>query len=246
MNKKINLISIITMVFIFLIAGCSRNNAPGDYKVGDTGPGGGIVFFVSAKGFLVEGYGSEGDTGYFPAYKAHYLEAAHVNVPDSYLPWCNCELSSRCYIDGVPGLDIVAGNMGQGRPNKAIRATIGQGRKNTALIVNYHNKDDAENNAAIACNEYSNNDKNDWFLPSIGELYALHAYWDSDLNYDSDLNTGILKLMDNSYWSSSQEQKKVKDYEPFNVDAWYMTFQYGHRYGDLKFAYNYVRAIRAF
>ena len=42
-----------------------------EYAVGDTGPGGGIIFYVSIAGFTVTGTGS---------FTAHYLEAAPVNI----------------------------------------------------------------------------------------------------------------------------------------------------------------------
>ena len=48
------------------------------YGLGDTDPGGGIIFYVSEEGFTAEGY--SGSTGSFGTYTAHYLEAAPIGL----------------------------------------------------------------------------------------------------------------------------------------------------------------------
>jgi hypothetical protein len=75
------------------------------YELGDTGPGGGIVFYFSKDGFTMwdtEGTGTE---------TCHYLEAAPA--PIGTRKWSNITLS----------------------PNVSTGATIGSGRQNTANII---------------------------------------------------------------------------------------------------------------
>ena len=73
---------------------------------------------------------------------------------------------------------------------------IGTGRNNTALILAAHPGDTALDNAAKACDSYSNNGETDWFLPSIDELNEIYQYiflWDNDYAY-----------LPTEFWSSSQ------------------------------------------
>ncbi|MCL2155408.1 MAG: DUF1566 domain-containing protein [Leptospirales bacterium] len=64
MRKFIKFSVFLLVAFSSLLIGCSKN-----YEVGDRGPGGGIIFYVSKAGFTVEGYGT-----------AHYLEAAPADM----------------------------------------------------------------------------------------------------------------------------------------------------------------------
>jgi hypothetical protein len=114
-------------------------------EIGDTGPGGGIIFYISDTDFTVEGY--TGATGSFDSYTAHYLEAAPADMPT-----------------GLAWLLKSFGPTGTG-------TAIGTGRENTALIL----ATDALAPAAKACAEYANSSgKTDWFLPSKAELNELY------------------------------------------------------------------------
>ena len=124
-------------------SGCAETETR-DTEIGDTGPGGGIIIYVSTAGFTVTGTGS---------FTAHYLEAAPANMATT-LKWCSHT--------GSPWCDVTTG------------IAIGTGKANTAAIIAAHSGDTAANNAAKACAEYSNNDKPDWFLPSQYELYEMY------------------------------------------------------------------------
>ena len=120
------------------------------FKIGETGPGGGIIFYV-ADGMDNRDFGfTMTDTGT----TAYYLEAApedwYDGTSDPQLAWAAYPSSS--YID-VPDTE----------------REIGTGRKNTSLMLASENVPAAE-----ACNAYSSNDKADWFLPSIDELIMLY------------------------------------------------------------------------
>jgi len=150
---------------------------PGTYNIGDTGPGGGIIFYRSDAGFTL--YQTAGDTA---GITAHCLEAAPANMP-TVLGWAT---SGNIYLE-ISGTGTA----------------IGTGWKNTALILNA----DANAPAAKACNDLTTGGKTDWFLPSIFELNELYEqriildiplseYWsltqaDNDGASSQDFNDGI-------------------------------------------------------
>ncbi len=115
-------------------------------KIGDTGPGGGIVFYDA---------GSRQPWG-------RYLEAAgKVKGKQRGGPgasWENAEWS-WC-LEGQPGYAAV---LPTGRH-------IGMGRENTRIIIEACGGDTA---AGIAAS-YRGGGKDDWFLPSEKELHALY------------------------------------------------------------------------
>jgi uncharacterized repeat protein (TIGR02543 family) len=113
-------------------------------NLGNTGPGGGIIFYCLEDGFTQ--YESTTDT---VGTKAYYLEAA-PNDMSTDLAW-----ASSAYKE----TDI---------PDTA--TAIGTGRKNTALIL----ATDADAPAAKACKDYNGGGKTDWFLPSKDELNELY------------------------------------------------------------------------
>ena len=172
------------------------------YNIGDTGPGGGIIFYIDQNGFTVEGYSSFGNS-----YVAHYLEAAPANwngVDDPQLTWALTQ---------------------QAVPGDATAQTIGAGRKNTALIL----AQDTNAPAAKACDDYSNNGKADWFLPSKDELNALYT----NRSYVGNLATCYYCW----YWSSSEDTSD---------SAWYQYVGNGGQYYLTKYLAGRVRAVRAF
>ena len=124
------------------------------YAIGETGPGGGIIIYVSESGFTVHGYGSPGDNGYFAAYTAHYLEAAPTNQATN-ITWS----STNVFVTGATG---------------GIGQTIGRGRAITAAIIAAHSSDTTSNNAAKAAVAYTGGGKSDWFLPNWGELQKMY------------------------------------------------------------------------
>jgi len=118
------------------------------YNLGDTGPGGGKIFYIadgkSGRTFGFRLYLTANDTVGTIVY---YLEAAPFDFPD--LTWASSEFINT----NISGTE----------------EEIGKGKRNTALILAV----DPMAPAAKACNDYINNGLSDWFLPSLRELFRL-------------------------------------------------------------------------
>jgi len=155
---------------------CSTNQVYKFYKIGDTGPAGGRIFYVAASGITIKGY--TGATGSFAEYTAYYLEAA---------PTSEGSLSWGAYGTLIAGVTTFS-SIGQ---NNTL--TIGVGRKDTQTIVNSAAFASLTNTAAQRCANKSLNGFTDWFLPSLGELNEM---------YKAKGQTGIPTT--GSFWSSSQ------------------------------------------
>jgi len=142
--------------------------AGGTCVVGDTGPGGGIVFYVAGSNFTSTG--SDCNT------TCRYLEAAPApgggDVSRSWATNANSNQSTA-----VPAPGATATGIGSGMANtNAIQAQTGNV---------------ADTSAAVYAYDYSNAGKSDWHLPSKDELnqlyinkatvggFALDFYWSS-------------------------------------------------------------------
>ena len=122
------------------------------YDIGDTGPGGGKIFYISDEGF----------TSTYDGSVCHYLEVAPSDMGPYTWITPGPDLTTQNEISG----DIcVAMGMDQ-------EGAIGTGRKNTQLIL----KGDPAAPAALACADLSAGGKSDWFLPSKMELEELFKW----------------------------------------------------------------------
>lgn len=122
------------------------------YNIGDDGPGGGIVFYYSEKGFAV--YQADGSIE-----RCNYLEVSKTKVAN--VSWCSMEnlIDGCCYIN--------------------TKTELGFGKMNTYKIINGKHSEgtvSSSNCAAKACFEYSTAQtaKGEWFLPSKDELNLLY------------------------------------------------------------------------
>jgi hypothetical protein len=158
----------------------STNGRTSAYKVGDTGPGGGVIFYHNPDGFTVQGYGRRGDDGYFASYTAYYLEAAPAKTAVA-AQWGN---------QGTVVRDVTT--FTESSDPKA--SLIGNGRKDTQIIMAYMKARGITDSAAQKCAELTEGGFNDWFLASAGEL--------AEMFRQADLKGVDIK--NESLWSSSQ------------------------------------------
>jgi hypothetical protein len=112
--------------------------------VGDTGPGGGKVFYVSAENFT--------STGSDCGTECKYLEAAPSDQ-SSGIAWC----SNTNLLFGTVGKNL---NIGTGMANTTTAATT---CTTSAIQI-----------AAVYTTNYNNNYKADWHLPSRDEWRELY------------------------------------------------------------------------
>jgi uncharacterized repeat protein (TIGR02543 family) len=206
------------------------------YELGETGPGGGKIFYRTADGFTVKiplglvkysiepfsyRLDIEGKDPLPTAYdavthkiitiavqesRAFYLEAAPTDLDTTYRWVEDVELA------GTTVFSIM---------NK----TLGMGRVNTAFMLDYLSSAPA----AKACNTYVHNGKSGWFLPSGEELNLL---------IKNRINVGNLK--NDYYWASNGYRTVDPSISIILVDEFQM---FEHHAASSKF---YVRPIRAF
>jgi len=137
MKNKRNLLVIIAM---FAIVGLSFAQDGTTYKIGDTGPGGGIVFYD--KGSFSNGW--------------RYLEAAPVDQ----------STRKKNEITGKFEGGLIWRSKGTFVSIETTSREIGTGKANTAAILAL----DPTAPAAKVCRDYRGGGKSDWFLPSLDEL----------------------------------------------------------------------------
>jgi len=126
------------------------------YNIGDTGPGGGIIFYFAPDGFTF--YQTATDT---IGITVNYLEAA-PDAMETPLAWTSHTDTLAPFIQGTS-------------------TEFGTGMRNTALILNI----DANAPAAKACKDLTTGGKTDWFLPSWYEADTMSSTLNRDDYYQS-------------------------------------------------------------
>ena len=123
------------------------------YNIGQTGPGGGVVFYYSAAGF---------PCGPTLAALCRYLEASPSGWSggtDPLRTWAQTSLQSTRVTNGI---------------DTATATAIGTGYKNTVLIINQGNSDSSTAAAPLA-QSYRGGGLSDWYLPSFDEIRELYT-----------------------------------------------------------------------
>ena len=164
------------------------------YTVGQTGPGGGKVFYVATTAF---------SCGPTLAATCTYLEAAPSGWntgADPSLSWATNVNNNRTTTVPAPG---------------AIQTAIGTGYKNSDAIV-AQTGNVAASSAAVAARAYRGNGLTDWYLPSRDELNQM-CKWQRGITGDalttlttvctggtSNSGSSATGFVDNRYWSSTE------------------------------------------
>jgi hypothetical protein len=207
------------------------------YSVGDTGPGGGKIFYVATTPFAC---------GPTLASSCTYLEAAPA------LWFAGAAEPTRTWAQSAPDYQSTGVNNATS-PETATATGIGWGYRNTRAIILQGNTDTATSAAALADSHtvtVSGVVYDDWYLPSKDELNQM-CKWQRGVAWTSDatvctggsLNSvtygaGAAGFVENFYWSSTELDAG---------DAWFQDFRNGTQYNfGNKSATLYVRPVRAF
>jgi hypothetical protein len=206
--------------------------AGGACSVGDTGPGGGIVFYVAASNFTAL---------YSPCNRTcRYLEAAPTSGTNA---WTDIRIAWSGNTTGN------IGEYGQGKG-------IGKGFENTDSIVSQALGGATANRAATSARAYRGpNNLSDWFLPSQDELNQMCKWSRGITGVDlitlttvcagGATNTGLgaAGFVKDYYWSSSENDysaasARIQFFGDFGTP--------GYQYIDSKAQTYYVRPVRTF
>jgi hypothetical protein len=165
--------------------------AGGACVVGDTGPGGGIVFYVAPTRFTSKG--SVCDAA------CKYLEAAPVG-------WITAATPAGQTNCGIPGTSTADPQcVWSGNTTTRIGTTqagIGSGYANTSAMIAQSN---VAGRAATVARAFQGGGKTDWFLPSKDELNLLYLQ-----------RSAIGGFASKDYWSSSEEDASNAWYKNFS------------------------------
>ena len=207
---------------------------PAAYVVGDTGPGGGLIYYVDN----VTGFSCGATyitTGSPTGGLCHYLEVAPSGWNTGSDPlkfWAIVAYQSSDVI-GITNDGSVYNNA----------LGIGLGLKNSIAIVNQGND---TSTAAGAARAYAGGSKSDWYLPTTAELNLL-CQWARNVTQvvttactGGVLNTGTGAsggFVADGYWSSSEDNAG---------NAWRQYFVNGSQFNVIKFNSFPLRPVRAF
>jgi hypothetical protein len=174
------------LVAVLLLSGCPQE-IPGNpevtYEIGDTGPGGGLIFFDKGSSNTKMWYWD--GTSFFEhptevgTTSWRYLEAAPASTEsDSQMVW------------GGYTTEVGSGAQSQ---------YLGDGKTNTEAIVLAYGENEPYNSqsvyAAKYCDDLISGGKTDWFLPSKHEAKAM---------YENIQITGAFATNFN-YWTSTED-----------------------------------------
>jgi hypothetical protein len=209
--------------------------AGGDCQVGDSGPGGGIVFYVHASGTFA--------CGATRASTCKYLEVA----PNT---WSgeSADPVKLWAIGTNQSVDILSITDDSVAYNNALG--IGLGYKNSLAIVAQGND---TTTAAGAARAYGGGSQSDWYLPTTAELNLL-CQWARNVPQSvttvctgGTLNTGTgLSGVPSYYFAGNSWYWSSSEYGGNNFKVWAQGFYFGGQNPVIKNNTDYVRPVRAF
>jgi hypothetical protein len=208
------------------------------YAVGDRGPGGGIVYYVSATPFTSTGSTCNTTCKYLEVAPAGWNNGGVV-ADDAVLLWSSNIIVST-------GQNTVTAGTESSFPSEKFNWKIGQGFYNTSVMK----VAGATSTAQAAVLAYAGSSTaGQWFIPSMNELNELCKYargQTTGVLTVACTNGGTLKtgtandlggFITDGYWSSSE----------LNADAlWIQYFDGSSQNSATKDGTRYVRPVRAF
>jgi len=208
----------------------------GPCAVGDTGRGGGTVFYVSASPFSSPGSVCN-TAGVGGATTCKYLEAAPMGWIVSSTP----ANQTNCSTAGTSTVDPTCEWSGNARDAVGTVGTaVGAGHANTTAIIAQGDGGNTAGRAATVSRAYQGGSKTDWFLPSRLELNELCKYVRSQTtgttsvacNSSGSIRNGFSAY---AYWSSTESGSGTAFSHYFYFEG-----------SDSKQTRIYVRPVRAF
>jgi hypothetical protein len=208
------------------LSGTTCNGSTFVCQVGDTGPGGGTIFYVAQTTFTQVDAGAG-----MCSTECKYLEAA----PNT---WSGGSDPAKLWaVSAHQNTDVSTITNDASSYNNT--NAIGLGYKNSLAIVAQGND---VTTAAGAARGYAGGSKSDWYLPTTAELNQL-CKWARGVAWTSDATVCAGGTLTNGgfagsyYWSSSEYDANL---------AWSQWFRSGPQFNDNKNFTWYVRPIRAF
>jgi hypothetical protein len=215
--------------------------APVVYTVGQRGPGGGIVYYVSDNFFTSTGSTCNTQCKYLEVAPATWQSAGVSVANDSGYQWSNNTIALTGQDITTPSTEGIAPNT-----NEKLNWKIGQGFNNTSVMK----VSGATSAAQAAVLAYAGSaTAGQWFIPSMNELNELCKYARGQTTGNlkvacttgGTLKTGTANDLggfeEGLYWSSSENRALI---------AWDLNFTNpGQTIANKEFP-NYVRPVRAF
>ena len=157
------------------------------YKIGDTGPGGGVIFFVDYNDLYA-------GLGYLEAAPVGWGNGATVNEGG-----LTGETTGSSTVD--PSMNWCSNTSSLLGLNAGSNSAVGAGASNTSTA------DTTCTGGAIqAASDYAGGSKSDWFLPSVGEAMLM---------YTNLRQAGLGGFAYGYYWSSSENDAYYTWYQNF-------------------------------
>ncbi len=178
-------------------------------KIGMTGPGGGPVFFIDGQDQFAS-FCASGDCNYLEASPADVDEAGG----DFTSTWCSDTTTDL----GLTGWD---------------KSAIGAGRTNTATADTTCTSGAVQAAVDYTAPAFNGVAKDDWWLPSIGELMAMYT----NLRPVGVGGFTVSSTINVYFWSSSEDTASR---------SWLQNFNYGDQTVGVKTAGYRVRPVRGF